>query len=129
MIEDKISLQDHHLFVVFDGHSGNFTSHVCGENFVSTLTTRKDWKAYLKLSSKGPTRKSNYLPQELVFGLQLLKSALSAAFLELDAKHMEAQRQRRLSQLSHLEDLVYSLASDVEHDVFEEGTEDHKSMF
>jgi serine/threonine protein phosphatase PrpC len=46
----------------------------------------------------------------------------------VDAKLMEAQRQRRLFQLSHLEDLVYSLTGNAEYDVFEEGAEDHKSV-
>ena len=38
-------LKDHHLFAVFDGHGGEFASHYCGEHFVSTLTSQKEWPA------------------------------------------------------------------------------------
>eukprot|EP00580_Thalassiosira_gravida_P008307 CAMPEP_0201632388 /NCGR_PEP_ID=MMETSP0493-20130528/6041_1 /ASSEMBLY_ACC=CAM_ASM_000838 /TAXON_ID=420259 /ORGANISM="Thalassiosira gravida, Strain GMp14c1" /LENGTH=570 /DNA_ID=CAMNT_0048103905 /DNA_START=126 /DNA_END=1839 /DNA_ORIENTATION=+ len=120
-------LKDHHLFAVFDGHGGDFTSSFCGEHFVPTLIAQKDWKRYLKLPSEVPN-KSSGPTQESVIGLQLLKSALTATFHKLDTKLLTAQRKRRLSQLCQLEDLVYPLVGDVEYDVFQPGTDDHKSV-
>ena len=43
--------------------------------------------------------------------------ALTQAFLDLDARLMEAQRERRLCQLSQLETLVCSLGGDQYADV------------
>jgi len=120
-------LKDHHLFAVFDGHGGDFTSKFCGEHFVPTLIAQKDWKRYLKLPSEVPLNSSGPT-QESVIGLQLLKSALTATFHELDTKLLKAQRKRRLSQLSLLKDLVHPLVGDVEYDVFKPGTDDHKSV-
>ena len=60
--------------------------------------------------------------------MQLLKSALTVTFLALDAKLMEAKHQRRLSQLFQIKDLVYSMAGNVEYEVFQPGTADHNSV-
>jgi len=119
-------LKDHHLFAVFDGHGGDFASHYCGEHFVSTLTSQKDWLAYLRLSNENPLLGGR--PRDSVAGLSLLKSALTSTFHELDSKLMAAQRKIRLGQLSQLESIVYSLGGTVEHDVFQEGTADHERV-
>lgn len=121
-------LKGHHLFAVFDGHSGGYVSNFCHEHFVPTLVAQEDWKAYLKLSSSKRSSKSRGPAQESVFGLQLLKSALTAAFLDLDAKLMEAQRRCRSSQLSHLKDVLHSFVGAVDHEVFREGTIDHENV-
>lgn len=134
--QQKRLLRDHHLFAVFDGHGGDFASHFCGEHFVSTLTAQKDWQKYLKLSASsggGGDRgdagaDASSSTQDSVAGLALLKSALTSAFLALDAKLLTAQRGRRVSQLSQLEDLVYSMGGTVEHDVFHKGTKDHERV-
>ncbi|EED88574.1 predicted protein, partial [Thalassiosira pseudonana CCMP1335] len=52
--ELNTQLEDHYLFAVFDGHGGNFTSHYAGENLVSTLTSSKEWRAYLELPKTNP---------------------------------------------------------------------------
>ncbi|KAL7530306.1 hypothetical protein ACHAWF_003330, partial [Thalassiosira exigua] len=107
-------LEGHRLFAVFDGHGGDFTSHVCGE------------RAYLRLLGEEATQRI------AVEGLGLLKAALTSAFVTLDAKLMDAQRALRVSQLHELEDLVTSLnrgkTSGRKHDVFREGTEDRAKL-
>mmetsp|Transcript_16388 Transcript_16388/g.35426 ORF Transcript_16388/g.35426 Transcript_16388/m.35426 type:complete len:571 (-) Transcript_16388:120-1832(-) len=119
-------LNDHHLFAVFDGHGGDFASHFCGEHLVETLIEQKDWLTYLKLSEE--TSVSRNTRRKSVKGLQLLKSALTATFLELDEKLIVAQRARRLGQLSQLENLVQSLGGAIELDVFQKGTRDHEKI-
>eukprot|EP00578_Thalassiosira_sp_NH16_P001969 CAMPEP_0181130392 /NCGR_PEP_ID=MMETSP1071-20121207/29838_1 /TAXON_ID=35127 /ORGANISM="Thalassiosira sp., Strain NH16" /LENGTH=602 /DNA_ID=CAMNT_0023216457 /DNA_START=179 /DNA_END=1987 /DNA_ORIENTATION=- len=127
--QQKRLLEDHHLFAVFDGHGGDFASHYCGEHLVETLTSRPEWKEYLKLIGDGSRRISRATSkQRSVSGLRLLKSALHETFLELDEKLMAAQRSRRLAQLSQLESLVYSMGGTVEHDVFHKGTADHEKI-
>jgi len=92
---EETLLKDHHLFAVFDGHGGDFASKFCGKQLVPVLTSQPDWQAYLALSSD---RK-----RESVRGLTLLKSALTATFLQLDSMLMEAQTKIRQNQLSKLE--------------------------
>ena len=118
-------LEDHHLFAVFDGHGGDFASHFCGTYLVDTLTSQKDWIAYLKLCES--TSSSNkYNKRQAVQGLQLLKSALTSTFLSLDEKLIDAQRKIRISQLSQIKSVVYSVGGNPsQHDVFHEGTSDH----
>ena len=121
-------LEDHHLFAVFDGHGGDFASHFCGTHLVDTLTSQKDWLAYLKLceSTSSNSNNSKYNKRQSVQGLQLLKSALTSTFLSLDVQLMHAQRKIRISQLSNIESIVYSLGGKPDaHDVFTEGTSDH----
>ncbi|KAL9190481.1 hypothetical protein ACHAXT_007692 [Thalassiosira profunda] len=127
-------LKDHHLFAVFDGHGGEFASRFCGEHFVGTLLRQREWQTYLQLASGGgsghpsPLTGQSLARQDSVTGLALLKAALTSAFLDLDAQLMEAQRSVRLGQLSKLETLVYSLGGNVEHDVFQRGTDDHNGL-
>ncbi|KAL7538358.1 hypothetical protein ACHAWF_006066 [Thalassiosira exigua] len=129
-------LEDHHLFAVFDGHGGDFASHFCGEHLASTLVSQRDWRAYLRLlasdraEAEGGSAPSSSRPskRDSVAGISLLKSALASTFLALDQKLMEAQRARRVAQLSHLEDAVYNLSGACEQDVFQEGTEDREKV-
>lgn len=125
-LQQKELLKDHHLFAVFDGHGGEFSSFFCGDNFVATLSEQKDWQNYLRLSSKGSSRKP--ATRDPVIGLALLKSALVATFLALDAKLLAAQRTRRKSQLYQLENAVYSVNGNTEHDVFDPGTLDYQQV-
>lgn len=113
-------LKDHHLFAVFDGHGGDFASHYCGEHFVSTLIGQKDWTSYLKLPSDKQRGSA--------IGLSFLKSALTSAFHELDTKLMVAQRSRRLTQLTQLENFVLQMGGESDHDVFQKGSEDYNSV-
>ena len=127
--QQKELLKNHHLFAVFDGHGGDYASHFCGENLVETLIGQKDWHAYLKLSnSSSGYGRGNADNRSNAKGLALLKSALTSTFLELDDKLMDAQRRKRKSQLSNLEDLVFSMGGAAEHDVFEKGTADHNRV-
>ena len=119
-------MKDHHFPPVFDGHGGNFASHFCREQLVPTLVAQKQWQAYLELSSTGPTRGSAV--RESVTGMELLKSALTATFLALDAKLMGVQRQCCLSLLFQIKDLVYSMAGNVKYEVFQPGTANHNSV-
>ena len=121
-------LKDHHLFAVFDGHGGDFASHFCGTHLVDTLTSQKDWIAYLKLceSTSSNSNNNKYNKRQSVQGLQLLKSALTSTFLSLDVQLMHAQRKIRISQLSQIENFVNSNGGNTSlHDVFHEGTSDH----
>lgn len=118
-------LEDHHLFAVFDGHGGDFASQYCGTHLVETLTSQKDWVAYLQLCDK----KKNSSKQASVKGVQLLKSALTSTFLSLDEQLMTAQRKIRVSQLSKMENLVASYGGKPkEHDVFTKGTADYERI-
>eukprot|EP00970_Alexandrium_tamarense_P011380 scaffold2480_cov205-Alexandrium_tamarense.AAC.3 len=121
--ELNTQLEDHYLFAVFDGHGGNFTSHYAGENLVSTLTSSKEWRAYLELPKTNP---AGHKSRGDVSGLKLLKSALSSTFLSLDDQIREAQRNRRLDQLNELETIMANMGHDVfDHDIFQSGSEDN----
>ena len=71
----KEELKDHAFFAVFDGHGGYFTSQYVSANFTRIFTNRQEWKKYLKLSKSSRSE---------VPGIQLLKDALSNAFLDMD---------------------------------------------
>ncbi len=70
-----VSLHDHALFCVFDGHGGNFTSDYASEHFLRILMARDEWKKYMALDRS--------LRKE-VPGIQELKSALAGAFVDTD---------------------------------------------
>lgn len=71
----KQELKDHAFFAVFDGHGGYFTSQYVSANFSRILTKRQEWKKYLNLSKSARSE---------VPGIQLIKDALSNAFLDMD---------------------------------------------
>jgi len=70
-----VTLRDHSLFAVFDGHGGGWTSHYAGNNMCRVLCARKEWSKYLVLSEA---------ERADVPGIELLKAALSGAFVDLD---------------------------------------------
>eukprot|EP00563_Minutocellus_polymorphus_P014667 CAMPEP_0181053100 /NCGR_PEP_ID=MMETSP1070-20121207/17932_1 /TAXON_ID=265543 /ORGANISM="Minutocellus polymorphus, Strain NH13" /LENGTH=493 /DNA_ID=CAMNT_0023132215 /DNA_START=30 /DNA_END=1511 /DNA_ORIENTATION=- len=70
-----ITLRDHSLFAVFDGHGGGWTSHYAGNNMCRVLCARKEWSSYLALSEG---------ERADVPGIELLKAALAGAFVDLD---------------------------------------------
>mmetsp|Transcript_5235 Transcript_5235/g.11367 ORF Transcript_5235/g.11367 Transcript_5235/m.11367 type:complete len:478 (-) Transcript_5235:127-1560(-) len=70
-----ITLRDHSFFAVFDGHGGGFTSNYAGHNLKRVLCDRKEWSEYLSLSER---------ERADVPGIELLKSALAGAFIDLD---------------------------------------------
>lgn len=70
-----ITLRDHSLFAVFDGHGGGWTSHYAGNNMCRVLCARKEWSDYLALSEG---------ERADVPGIELLKAALAGAFVDLD---------------------------------------------
>lgn len=63
------------LFGVYDGHGGSFTSDYMGDHFVDLFCKRKEVKSYASMAS---------VDRDDVPGVSLLKSALTAAFLEVD---------------------------------------------
>lgn len=81
-----ITLENHALFAVFDGHGGDFTSLYAYENMLRVFTARKEMAEYAKLPSDH---------QSDVPGVQLLKSAMENTFLELD-KELKQQFRRNL---------------------------------
>lgn len=123
-------MSDHHLFAVFDGHGGNFTSYYCGENLVKTLVMREEWKAYLQLP-KSPLSSSASNTRGDVQGIKLLKAALSSAFLDLDTQIQDAQRTRRLSQLDELQSILSEDLDSVPEEyqtLFQTGSDDNMAV-
>ena len=84
--EEARLLAGHHLFAVFDGHGGAFSSYFCGDHFVATLREQRAWRDYVQLLAAGSAA------ADPVASLALLKAALTAAFLALDAKVSTASR-------------------------------------
>ncbi len=82
-------LEDHAFFGVFDGHGGYFTSQYVSENFSHILTHRPEWKKYLTLSKSARSE---------VPGIQLLKDALTNAYLDMD-KELENIYLHQLSKI------------------------------
>ena len=70
-----ITLRDHSLFAVFDGHGGGWTSHYAGNNMCRVLCARREWSEYLALSEA---------ERADVPGIGLLKAALAGGFVDLD---------------------------------------------
>ena len=85
----KEELQDHAFFGVFDGHGGYFTSQHVSENLNRILTSRVEWDKYVALSTSARTE---------VKGIQLLKDALTNAYIDMD-KELEKIYVERLSKL------------------------------
>jgi serine/threonine protein phosphatase PrpC len=81
-IAQKITLQDHSIFAVFDGHGGGVTSKYLKDTFLSVFCKRPEMEEYADLSKSGPKSRSDSN------GVQLLKDALSATFLEIDTDLM-----------------------------------------
>lgn len=123
-------LKDHHLFAVFDGHGGEFASHYCGEHFVSTLTSQKEWRAYLSLSNESASASSlnGRNKPDSARALKFIKTALTHTFLELDDKLIVEQRKIRRTQLTRLKSLVSSIGGSTDLDIFQAGTKDHEKI-
>lgn len=85
----KQDLPDHAFFAVFDGHGGYFTSQYVSENFTRILTKRREWKNYVSMSASARAE---------VPGLQLVRDALTNAFIDMDAE-LEKIYVDQLSQL------------------------------
>jgi serine/threonine protein phosphatase PrpC len=73
-----ITLNDHSIFAVFDGHGGSFTSNYLKKNFVKVLTLRSELQEYVSLPKKGPNSRVD------VNGVTLLKDAITNTFLKID---------------------------------------------
>lgn len=119
-------LKDHHLFAVFDGHGGEFASHYCGEHFVSTLTSQKEWQAYLSMSLENS--RSGGAARDSTKALKYIKMALTLTFLELDKRLHVEQTKIRQSQLYRLKSLVSSIGGSTSLDIFQSGTRDHERI-
>lgn len=119
-------IKDHHLFAVFDGHGGGFASHYCGEHFVSTLISQKEWQAYLSLSLE--SSKNGRAAPDSTKALKYIKRALTLTFLELDKRLHIEQKKIRQSQLYRLKSLVSSIGGSTDLDIFQVGTRDHEKI-
>jgi len=80
-----IVLQDHAVFGVFDGHGGDYTSKYLGDNYMRVLLARKEWVKYVALKD---------VSRSEVTGVELMKSALVGAFLDLDGELQITQEKR-----------------------------------
>lgn len=76
--QDNVTLLDHSIFAVFDGHGGCFTSTYLKQNFISVLSLRPELQRYVALPKNGPHSRAD------ANGVQLLKEALTNTFLRLD---------------------------------------------
>lgn len=84
----ETELIDHFIFGVYDGHGGAFTALYAGEKFVETLSKREEMKRYAALPVTGSKSRED------VTGVELLREALKAAFLDLDEKIAAIQQNR-----------------------------------
>jgi serine/threonine protein phosphatase PrpC len=84
-VQGQKPLTGHALFGVMDGHGGAFTSAFASENFIRTISGQADLKKYSALSLED---------QSDVPGVELLRSALSETFAELDSEIRKKQNQR-----------------------------------
>lgn len=86
----KIDLPGHSLFAVFDGHGGTFAAMYSGSNMCRVLSRQPKFVKYAKWSTQERPEKEKSLKTEadraqyLMSGLELLESALTDAFVDID---------------------------------------------
>jgi serine/threonine protein phosphatase PrpC len=85
--QDNVSLNDHSIFAVFDGHGGSYTSTYLKQNFISVLSLRPELQRYVALPKNGPHSRAD------ANGVQLLKEAVTNTFLRLDELLRELHEQ------------------------------------
>ena len=97
-----VSLHDHGIFAVFDGHGGTYTSDYLKKNFVKFLSLRPEFQEYIFLPRKGPNSRAD------VNGVALLKNAVHNTFLKIDemlaAIHKDMQNKYEREQQRHEEE-------------------------
>lgn len=97
-----VSLHDHSVFAVFDGHGGTYTSDYLKKNFVKVLSLRPEFQEYIFLSRKGPNSRAD------VNGVTLLKDAVHNTFVKIDEMlstlHKDMQNKHEREQLKHEEE-------------------------
>lgn len=71
-------LKGHSLFVVFDGHGGDYAAKFCASKFLETFANSEDLERYAALQSHGRCSRAD------TNGIGLLKGALTYTFEELD---------------------------------------------
>mmetsp|Transcript_20612 Transcript_20612/g.39130 ORF Transcript_20612/g.39130 Transcript_20612/m.39130 type:complete len:397 (-) Transcript_20612:543-1733(-) len=71
-------LKGHSLFVVFDGHGGNYAAKFCATKFLETFANSEDIERYAALQPHGRCSRAD------TNGIGLLKGALTYTFEELD---------------------------------------------
>eukprot|EP00566_Odontella_aurita_P012932 CAMPEP_0113561652 /NCGR_PEP_ID=MMETSP0015_2-20120614/20091_1 /TAXON_ID=2838 /ORGANISM="Odontella" /LENGTH=474 /DNA_ID=CAMNT_0000463463 /DNA_START=216 /DNA_END=1640 /DNA_ORIENTATION=+ /assembly_acc=CAM_ASM_000160 len=86
-----ITLKNHALFAVFDGHGGDFTSLYACEHMLRVLTARKEMVEYARMEND---------ERGDVPGVELLKSAMEGAFIDLDEELRQRFRQNIADVLS-----------------------------
>jgi serine/threonine protein phosphatase PrpC len=87
--QENVTLNDHSIFAVFDGHGGSFTSTYLKQNFLAVLSLRPELQQYVALPKNGPHSRSD------ANGVQLLKEALTNTFLRLDELLCELHEQMK----------------------------------
>ena len=87
-------LPDHTLFAVFDGHGTSFASEYVAKHFVSTFCNQRSFVEYsnrIRKFSNKAGRKSTVTvkPTDTNTDIELLRNAITATMLALDAKLLE----------------------------------------
>jgi serine/threonine protein phosphatase PrpC len=96
---EVVSLHDHSIFAVFDGHGGTYTSDYLKKNFVKVLSLRPEFQEYIYLPRKGPNSRAD------VNGVTLLKNAVHNTFIKIDdmlsTLHKSMQNRNEREQQQH----------------------------
>ncbi|CAJ1954127.1 unnamed protein product [Cylindrotheca closterium] len=81
----KVTIPNHGIFAVFDGHGGTFAAKYSGRNFCRVLSKQSKWQEYATLleASTSETEKGKVESTRRML-LDCLEQALKDAFVELD---------------------------------------------
>ena len=101
--EQRISLPDHGLFAVFDGHGGTFAAKYAGQNLCRVLSCQPKFVEYARFENERPEKEKTFTKSDerslyIQSGLTLLKDALTDAFITLDQEIARALKGSKVPQ-------------------------------